>query len=50
MRIVMTRPCGYHSGVNQKEGETRIDLLNRNASIIRSVVKQVMTQGLTASC
>lgn len=33
------------AGVNQQEGETRIDLLNRNASIIRSVVKQVMTSG-----
>ncbi len=30
------------AGVNQKEGETRIDLLNRNASIMKSVVKQIM--------
>lgn len=31
------------AGVNQKEGETRINLLNRNASIMKSVVKQIMT-------
>lgn len=30
------------AGVNQKEGETRIDLLNRNAKIMTSVVKDVM--------
>ncbi|MFB1021885.1 MAG: L-lactate dehydrogenase [Vicingaceae bacterium] len=30
------------AGVSQKEGETRIDLLNRNATIIKSVVNQVM--------
>lgn len=30
------------AGVNQKEGETRIDLLNRNAAIMKSVVEQVM--------
>lgn len=30
------------AGVSQKEGETRIDLLNRNATIIKSVVDQVM--------
>ncbi|MBU1094275.1 MAG: L-lactate dehydrogenase [Firmicutes bacterium] len=33
------------AGVNQKEGETRIDLLNRNASIMKSVVSQVMASG-----
>src|SRR6056297_83426 len=42
------------AGVNQKPGETRIDLLNRNASIIKSVVRQIMDSGfdgiiLTAS-
>ncbi|MFA5471837.1 MAG: L-lactate dehydrogenase [Acholeplasmataceae bacterium] len=30
------------AGVNQKEGETRIDLLNRNAIIMSDVVKHVM--------
>jgi len=30
------------AGVSQKEGETRIDLLNRNASIMKNVVGQVM--------
>lgn len=30
------------AGVNQKDGETRIDLLNRNAKIMTSVVNQVM--------
>jgi len=30
------------AGVNQKEGETRIQLLNRNASIMKSVVNNVM--------
>lgn len=30
------------AGVNQKEGETRIDLLNRNALIMKSIVKQIM--------
>lgn len=33
------------AGVNQKEGETRIDLLNRNASIMKSVVSQIMSSG-----
>lgn len=33
------------AGVNQKEGETRIDLLNRNASIMQSVVKNIMSSG-----
>lgn len=33
------------AGVNQREGETRIDLLNRNAKIIKSVVKDVMKSG-----
>ncbi|WP_025724600.1 L-lactate dehydrogenase [Acholeplasma granularum] len=33
------------AGVNQKEGETRIDLLNRNASIMKSVVKNIMESG-----
>lgn len=42
------------AGVNQKPGESRIDLLNRNASIIKSVVRQIMDSGfdgiiLTAS-
>ncbi len=30
------------AGVSQKEGETRINLLNRNAAIIKNVVSQVM--------
>jgi len=30
------------AGVNQKEGETRIQLLNRNAGIMKSVVKNIM--------
>ncbi len=33
------------AGVNQKEGETRIQLLNRNAIIIKSVVKSIMASG-----
>lgn len=33
------------AGVNQKESESRIELLNRNAIIIKSVVKNIMTSG-----
>lgn len=33
------------AGVNQKDGETRIDLLNRNAQIMKSVVAQIMASG-----
>ena len=33
------------AGVNQKDGETRIQLLNRNAKIIKSVVKSIMESG-----
>ncbi|MDD4355585.1 MAG: L-lactate dehydrogenase, partial [Candidatus Izemoplasmatales bacterium] len=33
------------AGVNQKEGESRIDLLKRNALIMKSVVHQVMASG-----
>lgn len=33
------------AGVNQKEGETRIELLNRNAKIIKSVVTDIMKSG-----
>lgn len=33
------------AGVNQKDGETRIDLLNRNAAIMKAVVKEVMASG-----
>lgn len=33
------------AGVNQKEGEARLDLLNRNAKILKSVVKSVMNSG-----
>lgn len=33
------------AGVNQKPGETRIDLLNRNASIIKSVTRNIMGSG-----
>jgi L-lactate dehydrogenase len=30
------------AGVNQKPGETRLDLLKRNAAILKSVVKEIM--------
>ena len=33
------------AGVNQKPGESRIDLLNRNAGIIQTVVKSIMESG-----
>jgi L-lactate dehydrogenase len=33
------------AGVSQKPGETRIDLLNRNAKIIQSVTKSIMASG-----
>ena len=33
------------AGVNQKDGETRIELLNRNAGIVKSVVKSIMASG-----
>ena len=33
------------AGVSQKEGETRIDLLNRNASILKSITTQIMATG-----
>lgn len=33
------------AGVNQKEGETRIQLLNRNGQIMKSVVKNIMKSG-----
>ena len=33
------------AGVNQKEGESRLHLLNRNAKIMKSVVKEVMKSG-----
>ncbi len=33
------------AGVNQKEGESRIDLLNRNAVIMKSVVRNIMASG-----
>ncbi|MDA3931182.1 MAG: L-lactate dehydrogenase [Tenericutes bacterium] len=33
------------AGVNQKPGETRIDLLKRNAKIIQSVTKNIMSSG-----
>ena len=33
------------AGVNQKQGETRIDLLIRNASIVKTVVKNIMSSG-----
>ncbi len=33
------------AGVSQKEGETRLDLLRRNASIMKSVVKNIMASG-----
>jgi len=33
------------AGVSQKEGESRIDLLNRNAVIMKSVVRNIMASG-----
>lgn len=33
------------AGVNQKEGETRLDLLKKNASIFKSIVTEVMNYG-----
>lgn len=33
------------AGVNQKEGESRLDLLNRNAHIMKSIVNQLMKSG-----
>ena len=33
------------AGVNQKPLETRIDLLNRNSAIMKSIVRQVMDSG-----
>ncbi len=33
------------AGVNQKEGETRIELLNRNAKIMKIVVNNIMKSG-----
>ncbi|MBU1145021.1 MAG: L-lactate dehydrogenase [Firmicutes bacterium] len=33
------------AGVSQKDGETRIDLLNRNAKIMKSVVRNIMDSG-----
>jgi L-lactate dehydrogenase len=33
------------AGVNQKPGETRIDLLNRNAKIIQAVTRDIMDAG-----
>ena len=33
------------AGVNQKEGETRTQLSSRNAGIVKSVVKSIMTSG-----
>jgi len=33
------------AGVNQKDGETRIDLLKRNAGIMKSVVNNIMKSG-----
>ena len=33
------------AGVNQKEGETRLDLLKKNASIFKSIITEVMNNG-----
>ncbi len=33
------------AGVNQKEGETRLDLLKKNASIFKSIITEVMSNG-----
>lgn len=35
------------AGVSQKEGESRLDLLSRNASIIKVIVGEVMKNGFT---
>lgn len=37
--------CVLTAGANQKPGETRLDLLQKNASITRSIVEQVMKNG-----
>ncbi len=37
--------CVLTAGPNQKPGETRLDLLQKNASITRSIVEQVMKNG-----
>lgn len=34
------------AGVAQKEGETRLDLLQRNLEVFRSIVKPIVTSGL----
>jgi L-lactate dehydrogenase len=33
------------AGANQKDGETRLDLLNKNAKIIKSIVENIMNSG-----
>jgi len=35
------------AGVNQKEGESRLDLLARNAKIMKTIVKQIMETGFS---
>jgi len=35
------------AGVAQKQGETRLDLLQRNAEVLKSVTKQIMDSGFT---
>lgn len=35
------------AGVAQKQGETRLDLLQRNAEVLKSVTKQIMESGFT---
>lgn len=37
--------CVLTAGANQKPGETRLDLLQKNASITRGIVEQVMKNG-----
>lgn len=37
--------CVLTAGANQKPGETRVDLLQKNAKITKSVVEQVMQNG-----
>ncbi len=37
--------CVLTAGANQKPGETRVDLLQKNAKITKSVVEQVMRNG-----
>lgn len=39
--------CVLTAGANQKPGETRTDLLQKNAKIIKSIVSEIMTAGFS---